>query len=532
MKLKICLLTVLIALVLCPACKGAGTEYLFRLVPEATDFTEASGLDAYPICQAEGVYVTDNFDLVRSLDRQGALVYYEENGPVILQEYARDMKTLAGESWSRAILGADYAAARGNEGDGARVGMIDSGVSVNFEDYSDSVIVPGVNYCAPQEPEEPKSETETPEVEIRSALQEELPSERELWKEYIESESWKHGLSYDTMWTGRSDAWKAFAQERHDTADEVSHGTFAASILFSQEVGLAPSAELVPLKCFTDKDNGSIDAICEAIYDAVDVYHCDVINMSFGVKEDYETLKDAVSYAYDHGVILVASAGNIETGTHSTGNDPVLYPAAYEQVIAVGSLDRNKVLASHSSQNGSIWVTAPGVAVRGLSMKTGSYISGYGTSYAAPFVSAAAALSRSARADLSPKEFRVLLAKTAEDLGETGRDTAYGYGMMNLGLLLAAVAKDGESMIPSYYNGTLCLSLWLPQAENSLTLLARYETSGRFYSLEELSGMGMNNLPLTEEAPKLQVMRLDRDTAAPIGPAIRYGGGDLSETTE
>ena len=487
MKLKLFLLIVLVALMLCPACKGAGTEYLFRLVPEAAATKEVSELDAYPICQAEGVYVTGNYDLVRSLEQQGDLLYYEENGAVCLMDYSEDTQRLAEEDWSRAILGADYAVARGNAGDGIRIGMIDSGVMGSFKDYTDAVIVPGVNYCA------------LPESEVGE--------ETEAGEEGAEADAESQNV----------------LTPRRDTSDTIGHGTFAASLLFSRETGLCPKAELVPLKCFEAKDGGKIDAICEAIYDAVDVYHCDVINMSFGVKEDYETLKDAISYAFDQGVILVASAGNLEPGTVSSGSDSVFYPAAYEQVISVGSLDRNKVLASHSSQNGSIWVTAPGVAVRGLSMRTGSYISSSGTSYAAPFVSGAAALARSARTDLAPKDFMVLLAKTAEDLGEPGRDNAYGHGMLNLGLLLAAVTKDGDTMIPSYYNETLCLSHFQRQTENEMTWLARYGPDGGFSSLEELSGGRMNNIPVSENAPRLLLMRLDRESFAPLGPAIRYG---------
>ena len=485
MKGKVVLLAVLAALLLCPVSKGAeGTEYLFRLAPEAAASIEAAELDAYPICEAERVYVTGNHDLVRSLDRQGMLSYYEINGPVLLMEYTQDKKTLAAEDWPRAILGADYAMTQGNGGKGVRIGMIDSGIDDSFKDYTDAVIVPGVNYCAA--PAEDGEDAETPEAGNTS-----LP---------------------DTV---------DVTSPRRDTSDSVGHGTFAASLLVSREAGLCPGAELVPLKCFESKNSGSIDAIAEAIYDAVDVYHCDVLNMSFGVTKDYETLKNAVSYAYEHGVILVSSAGNIRST--STGNDPVFYPAAYEQVVSVGSLDQNKNVAVHSSQNSSIWVTAPGVDVRGLSARTGSYTTNSGTSFAASYVSAAAALARSAKADLSPSDFLALLAKTAEDLGAEGKDSAYGHGMMNLGLLLAAVTKDRETMIPSYFQDTLCLSLWLPLRENGTTWLACYQADGRFRSLEEFSGREINNLPLSEDAPELLLMSLDRDSFAPLGLPIRYG---------
>ena len=80
-------------------------------------------------------------------------------------------------------------------------------------------------------------------------------------------------------------------------------------------------------------------------------------------------------------------------------------------------------------------------------------------------------------------------------------------------------------MIPSYYNDTLCLSVWRPLAGDCRNLLARYEKDGRFRSLEELTGAGMNNLPLSEDAPELLLMSVYRDTCAPLCPAVSYGDG-------
>lgn len=476
MKLKNCMAAFLAVLLLCPACRGAeATEYLFRLCP-GEYVPDAVIREAEPICEERGVYAIEDGDLIRTLDRQGKLLYCEENGPVQLMDYSGDVETLSHENWPQAILGADYAMEQGNGGEGTRIGMIDSGISVDFSDYSDAVIVPGTNYCAPEE----AAEEET-------------------------------GL-------------------REDTSDSVGHGTFVASLLASREVGICPKAELVPLKCFEEKDGGNIGSIASAIYDAVDVYHCDVINMSLGVGEDYETLRDAVSYAYGKGVILVAACGNLSAKT--TGNDPLFYPAAYDQVISVGSLNSLKRLAAHSSRNSSVWVVAPGENVLGLTMPLGRFLAGMGTSYSAPFVTAAAALARSARQDLTPVEFMVLLAKTAEDLGQTGRDNAFGYGMLNLGLLLAAVTKDTETMIPSYFNNTLCLSLWRSPPKNCLTWLARYEEDGRFRSLEELTDGRLNNLQVSGDAPELLLLGVDRDTGAPLYPAVRYGGAVDLETDE
>ena len=142
-----------------------------------------------------------------------------------------------------------------------------------------------------------------------------------------------------------------------------------------------------------------------------------------------------MSHAEEKGVILVAAAGNAPSG--STGNDPVLYPAGYETVIGVGSVDREKTVSYFSYQNDSVYITAPGQGLYGLGIASGTtYVTGQGTSYAAPMVSAAAALALSIKPELTPAEFRALLRDTAEDLGEPGWDKVYGHGFLNIGGLL------------------------------------------------------------------------------------------------
>ena len=433
------------------------TEYIFRLRPEAADTLDLPAMDARPVCAEEDVFVTVNESLVKSLDSRELLVYHEKNGSVSLMDYDSDLAALSDETWTHAMLGADYAMRRGNGGEGVRIGIIDSGLMSEFSAYSDAVLVPGINYCAGED---------TP--------------------------------------------------QRDDTSDQVGHGTFVASILASREEGLCPKAELVPLKCFTGMKNGSIDDIAAAIYDAVDVYHCQVINLSLGVTTEYQTLRDAVDYAFQHGVILVASAGNDRRYT--------FYPAAYEGVVSVGAVDEKKQVYSMSSRSDSLWIMAPGVDVPALDQNTGYFVKRNGTSFSAPVASAAAALALSADPSLCPMQFLDLLAETAEDLGDPGHDTDYGYGLLNLGLLLAAVTGDSGTAIPSYYNNTLCLSAWQPPLENTAVWAARYAADGRFLSLESLSGAGgMSNLPITEDAPTLLLMGLDRDTLSPLREAVRYG---------
>ena len=469
MRKRIVLL-VLAALLCCPgvlAAEPAEEGYILCLNDEAAA-GELADYDLRPLLEEEGIYYTEDLSQVRELEDLGVLEAWEEDATVCLFDYAGDVDALKNEPWHRAMLGADYAAAHGvtgqdSQGMPVRVGIVDSGISADFSEHTTAAIVTGTNYC----------------VEESDPL-------------------------------------------RSDTTDTIGHGTIVARVLASTDVGLVSGIELVPLKCFKGKDDGSISNIIEAIRDAVNVYHCDVINMSFGLREDDELLHRAVAYAYQNGCILVGACGNKDFS-----NDTRLcYPGAYDEVIAVGSVNSDKNVSSFSVQNGSVWITAPGGTLKMPNYYSTSESDKYeyhsGTSFAAPMVSAAAALALSVDPTLTQGGFKALLADTAEDRGETGRDNAYGCGLMNLGLLLATVTGDSESVIPSYYNKTLCLSAYRPAAEGAVTWLARYRENGQFFSAEGRSG-SVNNARMSADAPLAKLMTVDADTFAPLRPAALYG---------
>lgn len=343
----------------------------------------------------EGLFRTDDAGLIRELEEAGLLAYAEPDWVVTLLDVPDDPGYINGEQWELSALHMDYAWNNGitgkqENGTRVRIGVVDSGVFAAHEDLNGTAIISGTNYCV-----------------------------------------------------------SADSAERSDVSDSVGHGTFITGILAAATgngvgvAGLAPQAEIVPLKCFTAKD-GTLSNIVAAIYGGVDDYHCQVLNMSFGVKqsgvesglpENPGALEEAVAHAEEKGVILVAAAGNAPSG--STGNDPVLYPAGYDTVIGVGSVDREKAISKFSYQNDSVYITAPGQGLHGLGIASGTtYVTGQGTSYAAPMVSAAAALALSVKPELTPAEFRDLLLDTAEDLGEPGWDTVYGHGLLDIGGLL------------------------------------------------------------------------------------------------
>ena len=130
-------------------------------------------------------------------------------------------------------------------------------------------------------------------------------------------------------------------------------------LLASNSYGISHKSKIIPLKCFDKNTDTYIDDIIPAIYDAVDIYKCDVINMSFGITSNSQKLEKVVTYALTNNVIVVASVGN-------QGCETLYYPAAYEGVIGVGSINNNSEVSTFSQYNTSVDVVAPGEALESL----------------------------------------------------------------------------------------------------------------------------------------------------------------------
>ena len=405
--------SVLCALALCLTGAASATEYdgyLVKLNP-ARALTAAVSRALQPeleeVYAPAGLYRVSDAAAVERLRKSGALLYAEPDYIVTIDD-TPDLEDEASlfdasyeseERWYEAPLGLEVVRRKGVTGEGVRVGIVDSGIFREHEEFEGVRILDGANYC----------------VSEASAA-------------------------------------------RGDVSDSVGHGTFVAGLIAAARngkgiAGLAPDVELVPLKAFESR-NGAISNIAAAIYDAVDTWHCQVLNLSLGVTQDYATLRDAVEYAAGQGVLMVAAAGNLSSGgEHREDGDPLNYPAACPQVIGVGAVSVNLVAASFSFRNESVEVCAPGQNMRGPSTAGISrYTSGYGTSYAAPLVTAAAALALSIHPGMTLDEFRNFLQQTARDLGPEGYDTAYGNGLLQVGQLCAAANPERMASVVTWRN--------------------------------------------------------------------------------
>lgn len=211
--------------------------------------------------------------------------------------------------------------------------------------------------------------------------------------------------------------------------DDVGHGTHVAGVisaLVNNRLGIAGmtwTGRIMPVKVLDETGAGSTYAVAQGIIWAVD-NGAKVINMSLGNYADSDFLHEAIRYAFDHDVVLVAASGNDNTNQPS-------YPAYYPEVFAVAASDTDKNKAPFSNYGDYIDIAAPGVNIPST-YPTNQYAALSGTSMASPHVASLAALIRSVNPSLRNTEVMELIQRTADDLGDPGTDSYFGYGLINI----------------------------------------------------------------------------------------------------
>ena len=427
-KSLLCLL--MAALMMQGFAAGAGEEaaaghggYLVRLDLPADVSLLSAQTELEPVVMSIGLYQVPDLETLLLLQDAGVLLSAEENWPVHLLDLPDDH--YAPLQWEIPAIGVESAWSAGLDGTGVRIGIIDSGLMREHEDLAGANILEGYDYTS----------------------------------------------------------------DSTDVTDEVGHGTFVTGIIAARRgngvgvAGLAPGAEIVPLKFFS-RLGGSLGDLVAAIWDAVDVYACDIINLSVSVDLPSRELEAAVNHAMERGCAVVAAVGN-------DGNSRLIYPAAYAGVIGVGSVDADLQCSWFSQRNASVTVVAPGSQLMGLATREPyfnggdmPYEMGGGTSYSAPMVAAALAIALQADPTLTPELLRGYLALSSVDLGEEGWDEEYGYGLLDIGALLEQVARGP---VPTLWeeDGTLRVRGYTG-LENGLwdAVVAFYGSGGRMLSVQ------------------------------------------------
>ena len=205
--------------------------------------------------------------------------------------------------------------------------------------------------------------------------------------------------------------------------DTSGHGMSVASVITGvnedgSNIGINENVELYSARVLDDDGNAPISRVIEAIYWAIEK-DVDIINMSFGTQEYSAALEKAVTDAENAGILIVAAAGNNET---------VEYPAAYEEVIAVGSVNSECEISDFSATGDEIELVAPGETIKVAdAFNTETAVSG--TSVAAPHVTAIASVLMQNDAEATNDLIREVLNKSANRLGDCNE---YGNGIVDM----------------------------------------------------------------------------------------------------
>ena len=242
-----------------------------------------------------------------------------------------------------------------------------------------------------------------------------------------------------------------FVNNDTDPTDDQGHGTHVAGTVAQSTnndigvAGVAYRSRLLPVKVLGADGNGTYENIIKGLVYATD-QGADVINMSLAGSQGTQALQDAVRYAHNRGVVVVAAAGN--------DGGVVAYPAAYDDfVIAVGAVGFNQTLTAYSNFGPQIDLVAPGGDVGqdlnndgfgdGILQQTiASSGSGFsyrffeGTSMASPHVAGLAALLRSVDQNLSPAQVEEIMVQSARNLGAFDQ---YGAGLIQAADALARI---------------------------------------------------------------------------------------------
>lgn len=227
------------------------------------------------------------------------------------------------------------------------------------------------------------------------------------------------------------------------TSDDLyGHGTHVAGIIGASAnngigiAGVGTNAQLMNAKGLGDKGSGYYSWIASCLVWAAD-HGAKVINLSLGGSSYSNVLYDAVTYAYNKGVLVVAAAGNANSSSPS-------YPAAFSNVVSVGATDDKDGRASFSNWGSWVQVAAPGVSIYSTLptydnvLKKLNYGNLSGTSMATPFVSGLAALLLGV-SDKTNGQIAQLIYANSDAV--VGSGTIWKYGRINAYKALLAVTS-------------------------------------------------------------------------------------------
>jgi hypothetical protein len=218
-----------------------------------------------------------------------------------------------------------------------------------------------------------------------------------------------------------------------DMSKTHGHGTAVASLIASNDPaapGVAPAAEIISIRVGDESGQADSFALAAGILAAVES-GAQIVNISMGTHEDNPLIREAVLYAGEQNVVIVAASGNSEQADAS-------YPAAYPSVISVGAVDARGEHLDFSNYGSYLSVTAPGYAINTV-WPGNRYGAISGTSASAPIVAGAiaATMSDGSGIRLTARQAADIVMSYSNEAGIPGPDSEYGVGILDLGRIMA-----------------------------------------------------------------------------------------------
>jgi serine protease len=265
-----------------------------------------------------------------------------------------------------------------------------------------------------------------------------------------------------------------FVNDRTQATDDNGHGTHVAGTIAQSTnnnygvAGIAYEANIMPLKVLDSYGSGTVADIAEAIKFAAD-NGAGVINMSLGGGGESQLMKEAIDYAYNKGVVIIAAAGN--SNQNSAG-----YPARYPRVIGVSALDASGEKAPYSNFGAGVDISAPGGSTAGgneaggilqntIDAETGESIFAafQGTSMASPHVAGVAALIKAMGVE-EPEQIANILKQSSRAI-EQDPLNHFGSGQLDATAAVQLAAK-GQLNFRDFFrwlreNGYLNPGFWI-----------------------------------------------------------------------
>jgi len=229
--------------------------------------------------------------------------------------------------------------------------------------------------------------------------------------------------------------------------DEFGHGTAVAGVVGAATdngegvASVGNGARIIPVRVLDEDGETTSSVLIKGMSWAV-ANGARVLNLSLGGPSGTTALRDAVRAAVNSGVVVVAAAGN-------TGGSTPEFPAAYGEVISVGSTSPSNTISSFSNRGADLVAPGEMIATTGwdpTDSEASPYVYADGTSFATPIVAAIAARMLVVTPGRTPAQIESDLKSTAFDLGPAGTDSTYGAGIVDAHIALSpARAGTGDA---------------------------------------------------------------------------------------